>query len=49
MRDESARSEAIARVCEEAVQLGFEVRGQADAVIEGPSGNREHFVWLEKR
>ncbi len=49
VRDDGARSEAIARVCEDAVQLGFDLRGQADAVIEGPSGNREHFVWLEKR
>jgi 23S rRNA (cytidine1920-2'-O)/16S rRNA (cytidine1409-2'-O)-methyltransferase len=48
VRDEGARSEAIARVCEEAAKLGFELRGQADAVIEGPSGNREHFVWLAK-
>lgn len=49
VRDEGARSEAIARVCDEAKALGFEVRGQSDAVIEGPSGNRECFVWLEKR
>ena len=48
VRDEAARSEAIARVCSEAEALGFKVRQQADAVIEGPSGNREHFVWLER-
>ena len=48
VRDEAARTAAIERVCDEARALGFSVRGQADAVIEGPSGNREHFVWLER-
>lgn len=48
VRDEAARSAAIARVVEEAQALGFALRQQADAVIEGPSGNREHFVWLVK-
>lgn len=48
VRDEVARAEAIARVCAEAEALGFALKQQADAVIEGPSGNREHFVWLAK-
>ena len=48
VRDESARSEAIAGVVAQAKALGFELRGQADSVLEGPSGNREHFVWLVK-
>jgi 23S rRNA (cytidine1920-2'-O)/16S rRNA (cytidine1409-2'-O)-methyltransferase len=48
VRDEAARTSAIARVCEDAAALGFALRGQADAVIEGPSGNREHFIWLQR-
>jgi 23S rRNA (cytidine1920-2'-O)/16S rRNA (cytidine1409-2'-O)-methyltransferase len=49
VRDEAARSEAIEAVVASARALGFELRAQADSVLEGPSGNREHFVWLTKR
>lgn len=48
VRDLQARSAAIARAVEEATQLGFEIRAQADAVIAGPEGNLEHFVWLHR-
>jgi 23S rRNA (cytidine1920-2'-O)/16S rRNA (cytidine1409-2'-O)-methyltransferase len=48
VRDEQARSAAIERVVEEAGALGLTLRGQADAVLAGPEGNREHFVWLHK-
>ena len=48
VRDEVARSEAIARVVSEAEAVGFACKAQADAVIAGPEGNREHFVWLHK-
>lgn len=48
VRDEQARSAAIARTLEESAQLGFEKRAQADAVIAGPEGNLEHFVWLHR-
>ncbi|MET0387269.1 MAG: TlyA family RNA methyltransferase, partial [Polyangiales bacterium] len=48
VRDADARSGAIARTLTDAVALGFEVRAQADAVIAGPNGNLEHFVWLRK-
>lgn len=48
VRDENARVEAIGRVVVEAEALGFVCRGQADAVIKGPEGNQEHFVWLRK-
>lgn len=48
VRDEVARSEAIERVCADSIALGFALRGEADAVIDGPSGNREHFIWLER-
>jgi len=49
VRDDVARSEAIEAVVSQARALGFELRGQADSVLEGPSGNKEHFVWLTKR
>jgi 23S rRNA (cytidine1920-2'-O)/16S rRNA (cytidine1409-2'-O)-methyltransferase len=48
VRDEQARSAAIERVVGEATALGLALRGQADAVLAGPEGNREHFVWLHK-
>jgi 23S rRNA (cytidine1920-2'-O)/16S rRNA (cytidine1409-2'-O)-methyltransferase len=48
VRDESAREAAIARVVQEAQALGLVRMAQADAVIAGPEGNREHFVWLRK-
>ncbi len=46
VRDEAARARAIEQVIEDAVRSGFTFRGSADAVIAGPEGNREHFVWL---
>jgi 23S rRNA (cytidine1920-2'-O)/16S rRNA (cytidine1409-2'-O)-methyltransferase len=48
VRDEHARAEAIASTIAHAEQLGFARMGQADAVIAGPEGNLEHFVWLRK-
>jgi 23S rRNA (cytidine1920-2'-O)/16S rRNA (cytidine1409-2'-O)-methyltransferase len=49
VRDQVARQAAIARVIAEAEVLGFECLAQADAVIAGPEGNQEHFVYLRKR
>jgi 23S rRNA (cytidine1920-2'-O)/16S rRNA (cytidine1409-2'-O)-methyltransferase len=49
VRDEAARGRAIERVLEQAAELGFERRGQADSVLRGPEGNLEHFVWLRAR
>jgi 23S rRNA (cytidine1920-2'-O)/16S rRNA (cytidine1409-2'-O)-methyltransferase len=49
VRDEGVRNEAIEGVLAQARALAFELRGQADSVLEGPSGNREHFVWLVAR
>ncbi len=49
VRDEVARQAAIARVINEAEVLGFACLAQADAVIAGPEGNQEHFVYLRKR
>jgi len=48
VRDEAARAQAIDAVLAEAEALGFTVRGRADSVLEGPAGNRECFVWLQK-
>jgi 23S rRNA (cytidine1920-2'-O)/16S rRNA (cytidine1409-2'-O)-methyltransferase len=48
VRDERERVQAIERVKTEAEKNHFAVLGSADAVIAGPRGNREHFVWLKK-
>jgi 23S rRNA (cytidine1920-2'-O)/16S rRNA (cytidine1409-2'-O)-methyltransferase len=49
VRDQAARSAAIAAVVEEAERGGFERMGQADSVLAGPDGNLEHFVWLRSQ
>jgi 23S rRNA (cytidine1920-2'-O)/16S rRNA (cytidine1409-2'-O)-methyltransferase len=46
VRDEAARAQAIAQVLGDAQALGFELRAQAESVLPGPEGNREHFAWL---
>lgn len=46
VRDEVARQQAIDRVIADAAALGLSLQNQADAVIDGPHGNREHFLWL---
>ena len=48
VRDEAARQAAINRVITDAAALGLSLRNQADAVIDGPHGNREHFLWLTR-
>jgi 23S rRNA (cytidine1920-2'-O)/16S rRNA (cytidine1409-2'-O)-methyltransferase len=48
VRDEGARAEAIARILSDAEGLGFTRLGDAEAVLAGPEGNREHFAWLRK-
>jgi 23S rRNA (cytidine1920-2'-O)/16S rRNA (cytidine1409-2'-O)-methyltransferase len=48
VRDPAVRAEAVARVRASAEECGLVVRGQADAVIAGPKGNREVFLWLER-
>ena len=48
VRDEQARSDAIAGVRRQAEALGFAVHGQADSVLAGPSGNLECFLWLQR-
>jgi 23S rRNA (cytidine1920-2'-O)/16S rRNA (cytidine1409-2'-O)-methyltransferase len=46
VRDEQARSDAIAEAAASAAELGFAQRGRADSVLAGPAGNRECFLWL---
>jgi 23S rRNA (cytidine1920-2'-O)/16S rRNA (cytidine1409-2'-O)-methyltransferase len=48
VRDAEKRAGAVARVRAAAEALGFEVRGEADAVIAGPKGNQEVFLWLAR-
>jgi 23S rRNA (cytidine1920-2'-O)/16S rRNA (cytidine1409-2'-O)-methyltransferase len=48
VRDADARARAIDAAGADAEQLGLAVRGRADAVIEGPAGNRECFLWLSR-
>jgi 23S rRNA (cytidine1920-2'-O)/16S rRNA (cytidine1409-2'-O)-methyltransferase len=48
VRDSQARADAIKRVEDVAVGLDLTVLGHADAVIKGPHGNQEHFIWLKK-
>jgi 23S rRNA (cytidine1920-2'-O)/16S rRNA (cytidine1409-2'-O)-methyltransferase len=48
VRDQQARSDAIEEAAASAAALGFIERGRADAVLAGPAGNRECFLWLEK-
>ena len=45
VRDAEARSEAIARVTEEARALGLEVLGGVDCETIGPMGNVEYLLW----
>lgn len=48
VRDEAAREAAIQNVIKEATALGLLLHNQADAVIHGPHGNREHFLLLSR-
>jgi 23S rRNA (cytidine1920-2'-O)/16S rRNA (cytidine1409-2'-O)-methyltransferase len=49
VRDEAARSAAIARVAGEVEALGLEVLGVTDSPILGPAGNREALLAARKR
>lgn len=49
VRDESARTEAIDGVERAARLLGLRVSARADAVLQGPEGNREAFLRLATR
>jgi len=49
VRDHEARAAAIQKVEDLALDLRLEVLGHTDAVIKGPKGNHEHFIWLRKK
>jgi 23S rRNA (cytidine1920-2'-O)/16S rRNA (cytidine1409-2'-O)-methyltransferase len=46
VRDPALRREAVERVAACARGLGAAVLGTAPSALEGPSGNRETFLWL---
>ncbi|HXL96656.1 MAG TPA: TlyA family RNA methyltransferase [Streptosporangiaceae bacterium] len=48
VRDTTARSDAVRRVCEAAGQLGLGVLGITASPLPGPAGNVEYFVWLRR-
>jgi len=49
VRSEALREQSVAGVVEEAEQHGLWLRGVVPSVLPGPHGNREFFVWLERR
>lgn len=46
VRDDALRGEAVAKVREAALALGYTARGEAESRLAGPKGNREVFLWL---
>jgi 23S rRNA (cytidine1920-2'-O)/16S rRNA (cytidine1409-2'-O)-methyltransferase len=48
VRDPAAREAAICRVITGAKDAGLTFLGRADAKIQGPKGNQETFVYLQK-
>jgi len=48
VRDTTARSDAVRRVCDAAGQLGLGVLGITASPLPGPAGNVEYFVWLRR-
>lgn len=49
VRDARVRGEAVERVLHDARARGLACRARADSEVEGPKGNLETFVWLERR
>jgi 23S rRNA (cytidine1920-2'-O)/16S rRNA (cytidine1409-2'-O)-methyltransferase len=49
VRDPALRREAIEAVAASARESGAAVLGSAPSALEGPSGNRETFLWLAER
>jgi 23S rRNA (cytidine1920-2'-O)/16S rRNA (cytidine1409-2'-O)-methyltransferase len=46
VRDETLRQEALRRVKEKALALGFQVLGEKESPLPGKEGNREYWLWL---
>ncbi len=49
IRDEEVRANVIHQVLDQVSADGFDVIADAECVITGPKGNREHFVYARKR
>ncbi len=47
VRDPAERARAVRLVSEVAAELRLAVRGEAESVLPGPSGNWERFLWLQ--
>ncbi|MBI5538207.1 MAG: TlyA family RNA methyltransferase [Deltaproteobacteria bacterium] len=45
IRDEQVRAQAIESVVQQLREAGFEILADAECVLPGPKGNREHFVY----
>ncbi|MFQ5697823.1 MAG: TlyA family RNA methyltransferase [Myxococcota bacterium] len=48
VRDPRLRERALVGVREAALARGLQVLGDVESPLPGPSGNREHFLWLER-
>ncbi|KGQ22016.2 TlyA family RNA methyltransferase [Thermus filiformis] len=48
VREEAQRQEALRRVREKALELGFQVLGERESPLPGKEGNREYWLWLRR-
>lgn len=48
VRDERVHASCIGRVALWAIEHGMRVRGVVKSALEGPAGNKEFFLWLQK-
>jgi 23S rRNA (cytidine1920-2'-O)/16S rRNA (cytidine1409-2'-O)-methyltransferase len=49
IRDDEVRTNVIRQVLDQVSAEGFDVIAEAECVITGPKGNREHFLYARKR
>ena len=48
VREEAKRREALRRVRERALELGFQVLGEKESPLPGKEGNLEYWLWLRR-
>ncbi|BCZ93959.1 hypothetical protein TthAK1_05760 [Thermus thermophilus] len=48
VREEAKRREALSRVREKALELGFQVLGEKESPLPGKEGNLEYWLWLRR-
>ncbi|WP_022797951.1 TlyA family RNA methyltransferase [Thermus islandicus] len=48
VREEAKREEALKRVREKALELGFQVLGERESPLPGKEGNLEYWLWLRR-